>query len=109
LVFRVGAKAECVWDEAEFQLPPLRSNALQQGRADEDQIDGVRNWLGSNIYNETLLQRDEGNLRDIGSLEDMIVQQERLVKVMDNRRHDTRVMNGNLAKATALDDDEDVD
>jgi len=105
--FRVAAKALCVWDEADFVDP-------ERLRSVDDQLN-VNNWrvdevLAPRFLNETLLHKAEMNSAaslDVGGSDRVVKMEQRLIKAMDHDHNGQ--LNGQLAKANALDDDEDVD
>ena len=106
--FRVAAKSFCIWDEADFQ-PFLVESALPRGY--DDPLD-IQNWkddsaLAPRFINETLLHkaepRDFPSVLDVGGSDHVVKMDRRRVK-MANSHHD-----GQPAKASALDDDEDAD
>ena len=105
---RVAGKSLCVWDEAEFQ-PVFVDSAPLHGV--DDHLN-VNNWNDGDpprprYFNETLLQkadtRNAGSVLDVGGADRIVKMQQRLVKARDSGHR------GQLAKASALDDDDDVE
>jgi len=105
-VFRVPAKALCVWDEASFQ-PFFADSAAFHGF--DDAFD-MHNWkddeaLAPHSVNESLLWKAEmrnfaGDV-DVKGSDHVIKMDRRFVKTVEDQY--------NGVKASALDDDEDVD
>jgi len=103
--FRVSAKSFCVWDEADFQ--PIFSDAAAVHGFD-DPLEG-HSWKDddafvSHFVNETFPRKGEpGDFASVVNVggSDHVVKME--------GRHDKMVNNGQPAKTSALDDDEDAD
>ena len=105
---RVAGKSLCVWDEAEFQ-PVFVDSAPLHGVDDHLNVNG---WNDGDAprpryFNETLLQRADvrnaGSVVDVGGADRIAKMQQRLVMARDGGHR------GQLARASALDDDDDVD